>query len=150
MCGNPASRRLAINAPIESTIPRISDFWRKRKMDGPESTICTNVVPRPASLTRDHLHFLQRFGGGRAQHPAFGDDRRHIFCRRHIKCRIAYANTVGCELLSAVMRHFNRVALLNRNCIPGWRCEVDCGPGRGTVERDAMFSGENRNVVSAN
>ncbi len=53
------------------------------------------------------------------------------------------------ELLAAVMRDFDRAALLNGNRIAGERGRIDGRPRRGDIKRNAVLLGENRDVVRA-
>src|SRR5580704_556245 len=100
-------------------------------------------------LTCNHFHFLERLGVRGAQHAALRDDRGDVFRGGHVEGGIADADAMRGELLSAMMGDFDRGALLDGDGVAGRSGRIDSGPGSGHIKRDAVFFGEDGDVVRA-
>src|SRR5580693_10325341 len=95
------------------------------------------------------FHNLERFRIGRAQYSALGDDGGDVLGWGHVEGWVADAYAVGRYLLAGMMRDFLGRALLDGDLVAGGGGEVDRGPRGRDVERDAVFAGQNGDVVGA-
>src|SRR5580704_15059887 len=115
-----------------------------KKDKGPEDCFGLRFL---CDLTHQ-LQFPERFNIWRTQNAAFGDDCRYIFCRSNIEGRVRDSNAMRRELLSAVMSYFDGRPLLDGDGVAGLCSQVDGGPGRGDIKRDAVLAGQDGDVVS--
>src|ERR1019366_10329327 len=87
-------------------------------------------------------HGADRFRIGRSQDAAFGDDGGDIFGGRHVEGGILDGDAVGRDLNSVDVRDLAGAALLDWDEVAGSGRGVDGVEGRGDVERDSVFFGE--------
>ena len=107
-----------------------------------------SVAIGPLDLAHQ-FHLAERFAVRRAENAALGDDSGDVLCGRDVEGGIADADAVRRELFAGVVRDFDGGALLDGDRVAGRSGEVDGGPGRGHIERDAVLPGQDGDVVGA-
>src|ERR1039458_9765406 len=92
---------------------------------------------------------LERFSIRSAQRSALSNDGGYVFRRGHVKRGITDANAVRRELRAGVVGDFPGWTFFDGDRVAGRSGEIDGGPWRGHVKRNAVLAREDGDVVRA-
>ncbi len=106
-------------------------------------------LPRELALCGSEFQLSQGLFVGGVEDSAFGDDGGYVFGRGYVEGWVFDADSVRGELFSGVVGDLDGGALLDGDVVSVGGGEVDGGPGGGDVEGDAVFFGEDGDVVGA-
>jgi hypothetical protein len=108
-----------------------------------------SIATAHLALCGSEFQFSQRLFVGSAQDSALGDDGGDVLRWRHVEGWVFDADSVWGELFSGVVGDLDGGALLDGDVVSVGGGEIDGGPGGGDVEGDAVFPGEDGDVIGA-